>query len=438
MSQYVLLDSLNAAALVRSQPSLVQQLGLYAMNVRLFSRPLHVYAADTAEQMKEGKPNVGVYIDQEFSRQTLRSLLTTVLGRPVEVVPFQNISEMARCLKEWQSNAPVSGCSAQISWAAIVEQDASLAVDVFAKEYRRMAGRDPLPAPIDVQVGVSVNELEAGISMVVAPTNRVRRLGGGSAPPSPLNIAAISRADGTSLRELQALERPATSGVLATVLAILPPFVARLQAGSSDADADPKFPYPVVLTNDDRPSDRIRTALADGYLRAASPAATQPPCTAVAERIHRAFLFNAYLERPDDLPKKIGLGGQVISARGSTRGLADLFTSMKLNPDVGKWPEMLGLSDDRSVQCPAVPDEKYAEEKLYFSNASLTFQFRASTHLRNGALDAAAACLRKALGNNATPSCHRADRATYSFYYNPYFYYAAQQAAAPATASPSR
>jgi hypothetical protein len=43
-------------------------------------------------------------------------------------------------------------------------------------------------------------------------------------------------------------------------------------------------------------------------------------------------------------------------------------------------------------------------------------------------LNNAAACLREALLKAAGPSCHAADRSTYSFYYNPYFYYAVQQA----------
>ena len=47
---------------------------------------------------------------------------------------------------------------------------------------------------------------------------------------------------------------------------------------------------------------------------------------------------------------------------------------------------------------------------------------------RRVSLNNAAACLREALLKAAGPSCHAADRSTYSFYYNPYFYYAVQQA----------
>ena len=48
--------------------------------------------------------------------------------------------------------------------------------------------------------------------------------------------------------------------------------------------------------------------------------------------------------------------------------------------------------------------------------------------VRRQALGNAAVCLREALAKVAGPSCHASERSTYSFYYNPYFYYAVQQA----------
>jgi hypothetical protein len=434
---YILLDSPSLGVLMQKHRPLVERLGLYAMNLRLFTRPLHIFVNEAAAAATSSAPNVGVYADQEIAPLPLASLLQELLSKPVKVVPFQNVAEMARCLQQGEFEASYSKCPAKIGWAAIVEQDASLIVDVFDRQYQRLTGGQR-PKPLfaeGLQLGVRTGSGGLGIEMVISPASRVRNLEGRPlAASADARIATVPRADGRPLSDQVQSQKPST-GFLATVLSGLPTFVQKLYAAPEDAvtpvDAY-RYPYPVVLTNQAVPDERLRVALSDSYLRALG-GTTESPCGAVAERLHRAFLFNAYLEDPSNPSKKVSLSGELVTATGG-RGLGDLFSRLQLSSNPRDWPQTLGLSNPAGISCPALPNERFPEDRLFFANSNLAYQFRAKAHLDGGNLDAAGACLRRALGDSPVPTCHHAERSTYSFYYNPYFYFAVQQASSRGSA----
>ena len=62
----------------------VRDLRLRVMNLRLFTRPLHIFENEVASKQNPKAPNVGVYADQEIAASTLTPLLATVLERPVQ------------------------------------------------------------------------------------------------------------------------------------------------------------------------------------------------------------------------------------------------------------------------------------------------------------------------------------------------------------------
>jgi hypothetical protein len=428
---FVLLDSPALGNLLRRQADLVRNLGLRVMNLRLFTRPLHIFENEEASKQNPKAPNVGVYADQEIAASTLTPLLATVLERPVRAVPFQNIAEMARCLAQGQFAASSSQCPAQIAWAAIVEQDASLTVETFERAYREGAKRAPKPfAPAGLQLGIHVSAAGPGVEVIVAPSANIPALRS-TVPSSPagMSMAAVPRTNGPVLVEQQARENPPEpAGFLATLWARLPSVGTQALAASVDADsALLRHPYPIVLTNQDPTDNPLRGALSDSYLRVLNNSAIGSPCSAVAERLHRAYLFNAHLDDPSNASKRLSLGSELVLATGGARSLAELFSRLQLNPDLRQWPQDLAPAAGPPPACPSMPNERFPEDRLFFANANLAFQHRAVEHLRRGNLDGAAACLRKALAESATPNCHKAERSTYSIYYNPYFYFAVQQ-----------
>jgi hypothetical protein len=428
---FVLLDSPTLGNLLRRQPDLVRDLRLRVMNLRLFTRPLHIFENEEASKQNPKTPNVGVYADQEIAPSTLTSLLATVLGRPVRAVPFQNIAEMARCLAQGHYAASYSKCPAQIAWAAIVEQDASLTVEGFEQAYRDNANKRAPKSfvPDGLQLGIHVSGTGPGVEVIVAPPASVPTLR--STVPSfsaGASMAAVPRTDGPVLVEQQARETPrAPAGFLATLWAQLPSVGTPALAASDNVDGVLlRHPYPIVLTNQDPPDTQLRSALSDSYLRVLNNSAIGSPCSAVAERLHRAYLFNAHLDDPDDASKRLSLGSELVLATGG-RNLGGLFSRLQISPDLNQWPQNLGAAGAPPPVCPSMPNERFPEDRLFFANANLAFQHRAVEHLRRGNLDGAAACLRKALAESATPNCHKAERSTYSIYYNPYFYFAVQQ-----------
>ena len=428
---FVLLDSPALGNLLRRQADLVRDLRLRVMNLRLFTRPLHVFENEEASKQNPKAPNVGVYADQEISASTLTPLLATVLDRPARAVPFQNVAEMARCLAQGQFAASASQCPAQIAWAVIVEQDASLTVETFERAYRDSAKRPPKPfAPDGLQLGIHVSAAGPGVDVIVAPSATIPALR--SAVPSPsagVSMAAVPRTDGPVLVEQQARETPPEpGGFLATLWARLPSLGTPALAASGDTDGPLlRHPYPVVLTNQDAPDDTLRSALSDSYLRVLYNSAIASPCSAVAERLHRAYLFNAHLDDPADASKKLGLGSELVVATRGTRNLNELFGRLQLSTDLKQWPQSLAAAGGPAPACPTMPNERFPDVRLEFANGGLAFQYRAMEHLRRGNLDGAAACLRVALARSPVPDCHKAERSTYSIYYNPYFYFAVQQ-----------
>ena len=429
---FVLLDSPALGNLLRRQGDLVRDLRLRVMNLRLFTRPLHIFENEVASKQNPKAPNVGVYADQEIAASTLTPLLATVLERPVRAVPFQNIAEMARCLAQGQFAASSSQCPAQIAWAVIVEQDASLTVESFESAYQESAKRAPKPfAPDGLQLGIHVNAAGPGVEVIVAPSANIPALR--STVPSSsagVSMAAVPRTDGPVLVEQQGRETPpAPAGFLATLWARLPSLGTPALAASDDADGPLlRHPYPIVLTNQDAPDNQLRSALSDSYLRVLNNSAIATPCNAVAERLHRAYLFNAHLDDPDDASKRMSLGSELVLATGGTRSLTEQFKRLQLSPDLKQWPLNLPPAGGPPPACPIMPNERFPEVRLKFAaSAGLTSQYRALEHLRRGNLDGAAACLRMALAESAVPDCYKADRSTYSLYYNPYFYFAVQQ-----------
>ena len=436
---FVLLDSLALGKLVRLQADLVRDLRLRVMNLRLFTRPLHIFENEEASKQNPKAPNVGVYADQEIAASTLTPLLATVLERPVRAVPFQNIAEMARCLSQGQFAASSSQCPAQIAWAAIVEQDASLTVETFERAYRESAKRVPKHfAPDGLQLGVHVSAAGPGVEVIVAPSVNVPTLPSTvQASSAAVSMAAVPRTDGPVLVEQQARERPPEpAGFLATVWARLPSVGTPALAASPDADGVLlKHPYPIVLTNQDAPDNQLRSVLSDSYMRVLYNSAIGSPCSAVAERLHRAYLFNAHLDDPSDASKRMSLGSELVLATGGARSLTDLFSRLRLNQDIRQWPQELAAAGGPPAACPVIPNERFPDVRLKFANAAgLTSQDRAMEHLRRGNLDGAAACLRVALAESPVPNCYKADRSTYSLYYNPYFYFAVQQVTGGRTA----
>ncbi len=244
-------------------------------------------------------------------------------------------------------------------------------------------------------------------------------------------MAAVPRTDGPVLVEQQAREtQPEPAGFLATVWARLPSVGTPALAASPDADGVLlKHPYPIVLTNQDAPDDQLRSALSDSYLRVLYNSAIGSPCSAVAERLHRAYLFNAHPRRSNRRVEEAE--SRQRARRGQRRcgrSLTELFNRLQLSPDVKQWPQSLAAAGGPAPACPSIPNERFPEVRLEFANAAgLTSQYRAMEHLRRGNLDGAAACLRMALAESPVPDCHKADRSTYSIYYNPYFYFAVQQ-----------
>ncbi len=372
-----------------------------------------------------------MYADQEIAADTLKPLLSRVLKKPVEaieVVPFQNIAEMARCLAQGQFTASRSQCPLQISRAVIVEQDASLIVEDFERAYRGNADqRPPKPfAPDGVPPDIRVNA--AGL-LIVAPSANVPALRG-TVPSfsTGASMAAVPRTDGPVLVEQQARESTVEpSGFLATLMARLPSLTTQAYASSGNAETLIRYPYPIVLTNQDSPDDKLRSALSDSYLRVLYSSSIGSPCSAVAERLHRAYLFNAHLDDPTDTSKKLGLGSELVLATGGARRLTELFSRLQLSTDLKQWPQSVAAAGGPAPACPSMPNERFPDVRLEFANGGLAFQYRAMEHLRRGNLDGAAACLRVALARSPVPDCHKSERSTYSIYYNPYFYFAVQQ-----------
>ena len=428
----VLLDSPALGNLLRRQPDLVRDLRLRVMNLRLFTRPLRIFENEEASKQNPNSPNVGVYADQEIAAETLKPLLSRVLKRPVEaieVVPFQNIAEMARCLAQGQFTASRSRCPLQISWAAIVEQDASLTVEDFERAYGDNTNKRPPKSfvPDGLSPGIYVNA--SGLLIVPPPASVPALPSPGPSLSTGASMAAVPRTDGPVLVEQQARETPPEpAGYLATLWTRLPSVVTQAQAASPDADGVRlKHPYPIVLTNQDAPDSQLRSVLSDSYVRVLNNSAIGSPCSAVAERLHRAYLFNAHLDNPSDPSKRMGLGSELALATGRGRSLTELFNRLGLSPDIKQWPKNLAAAGGPPPACPVIPNERFPKVRLDFAGAGLTSQFRAMEHLRRGNLDGAAACLRVALAESAVPNCHKAERSTYSIYYNPYFYFAVQQ-----------
>ena len=212
--------------------------------------------------------------------------------------------------------------------------------------------------------------------------------------------------------------------------------VARLNAAESDELL--RYPFPVVLGTPGFPDAGVRAMIADSYLRALGMWQVSP-CTASAERLHRTYLLNAHLENPGDAPTRLGLGSALSVARGSAGGLEDVLRKLQLSTKANEWREALATPGASGAACVAASDrERYPEQRLFFANPNLIAQYRAMEHLRKASsqtgtdrrdsLGRAGVCLKEALDRVAGPSCHAAERSTYSFYYNPYLYYAVQQA----------
>jgi hypothetical protein len=185
------------------------------------------------------------------------------------------------------------------------------------------------------------------------------------------------------------------------------------------------------------PDTDLRALLSDSYLRALG-SWQMSPCTASAERLHRAYLLNAYLENPADPSTRLGLGSSLSVARGSAGGLDEVLKKLQLGTNPREWRDALSTPASAATCVAASTRERFPEERLFFANPNLISQYRAMEHLRKAgaetgterrdSLGRASACLREALERVAGPSCHAAERSTYSFYYNPYFYFAVQQA----------
>src|SRR6185436_5151732 len=100
---------------------------------------------------------------------------------------------------------------------------------------------------------------------------------------------------------------------------------------------------------------QLRGALSDSYLRALYNSAIGSPCSAVAERLHRAYLFNAHLDDPGDVSKQLSLGSELALTTRGDRRRAELFSRLQLNTDIKQWPQSLGPPR----ACPNIPNERF-------------------------------------------------------------------------------
>ncbi len=421
-----MIDGPSFRRLSAASPGVLAKSGIRPVNPRLFTRPLHIF--ETRDQQLQGgnAPTVGVYLDREVSAAAVTSAVAAVTGQPsVRLVPFNSVAELARCFERGSIATASSGCPGNLTWAAILEQDASTTVDGFRAEYQRLANRPATPlASLKLQPGVHGDNPDRLV--VVALSEDYPRLGGQAVSRS---LAAVPRGDGAALEaQLQRESRREQSwGASLWALVGVPVYAAEEVL---------KYPFPVVLGSEGFPDASIRSALSDSYLRVLGTWQASP-CTAAAERLHRAFLFNAYLENPADKSTQLGLGSELALSRSGD--VSGLLTQLQLGSDMREWRAAIGSALSSNAQCVAASArERFPEDRLFFANPNLVSQYRAMEHLRRASgtdgevrrqsLNSAAACLREALAKVAGPSCHAAERSTYSFYYNPYFYYAVHQA----------
>jgi hypothetical protein len=424
----VVIDGPSFRRMSATSPGLLEKAGVRPVNPRLFTRPLHIFQSADPKVLAGNAPSVGVYLDREVSAAAVTSAVAAVTGQPsVRLVPFNSIGELARCFERGAVAAANSGCPGNLTWAAILEQDVSTAVEGFRTEYQRLAGRPPMPLPIE-KLGPGVHGDNPDQLVLVALAQDYPGFGS-QAASGPL--AAVPRSDGASLETQLRQESRREQSWKETLFAYVT-FSATLSASSDML----RYPFPVVLGSPGLPDAAIRSALSDSYLRALG-AWQASPCTAAAERLHRAFLFNAYLANPADRGTQLGLGSELTIARSGD--LSGLLAQLKLSSDAREWRNAVNTALPAGGRCVAASgDERFPEDRVFFANPNLGSQYRAMEHLRRASseegdarrvsLNNAAACLREALLKAAGPSCHAADRSTYSFYYNPYFYYAVQQA----------
>jgi len=422
----VVIDGPSFRRLSATSPGLLSKSGIRPVNPRLFTRPLHIFETTDQKLQASNAPTVGVYLDREVSATAVTSAVAAVTGQPsVRLVPFNTVAELARCFERGSIAPSSSGCPGNLTWAAILEQDVSTTVDGFRTEYQRLAGRPPAQLAA-LKLGPGVHGDNPDQLVVVALAEDYPRLGQQAVSGS---IAAVPRGDGAALEAQLEQESRRDQGWGASLWALVGvPVYA--------AEEVLKHPFPVVLGSEGFPDASIRSALSDSYLRVLGTWQASP-CTAAAERLHRAFLFNAYLENPADKSTQLGLGSELAIARGGD--LSGLLAQLQLSGDAREWRAALSGALPTGAQCVAASArERFPEDRLFFANPNLVSQYRAMEHLRRASgtdgdarrlsLNNAAACLRDALAKVAGPSCHAAERSTYSFYYNPYFYYAVQQA----------
>jgi hypothetical protein len=426
----VILDGPAYRTLSRTSADVLAKSGLRPVNPRLFTRPLYIFETTDSALKGSKSPFVGVLLDREVSGAAIVAAVAAATGEPsVRIVAFNTAAELARCFERGSTDPANSRCPGTFGWAAFLEQDASTTLSSFQAAYAKAAGKPPVP--------LNVQKLRPGLygdnpdQLLLIAADRDFPQIGERRPDSTRALAAIPRVDGPALEDrlLQETRREQSWGASLWALVGVP---------VSAAEELPRYPFPVVLGSPGFPDPGVRALIADGYVRAAG-AWQVSPCTASAERLHRAYLLNAYLENPDDRSTRLGLGSALSVARGSAGGLDDVLRKLQLGANPSEWRDALATPAGSSATCVAATTrERFPEDRLFFANPNLVSQYRAMEHLRRAggetgterrdSLARAGACLREALSRVAGPSCHAAERSTYSFYYNPYFYFAVQQA----------
>lgn len=447
----VLVDRSAFIELSTTHGALMKALALRPMNVRLFARPLYVFQGPAEAAPGNDTRRVGVLRDPEIDASRVNAVAANVLNRPYgEPAIFQNVAELARCLKAGSTPIRDSRCPAIIGWAAVVERDASSVIDTFRRRFDDAPPKGPALRQVTVAAGPDVGELQSAGSndrnrqdFLLASENTFSGFGAAEARTPGRVLPAVLRPEGSPQ---QAAPQP--TGWIARLVRGAREWVEPTVYASQTGSQSPfREAFPLLLVSGTAATVQVRSALSDAYVRAlaetyisAPAASTLSPCSPAVERMHRAYVFNAYLDDPADSSKRVSLASGLVLNRPADEALRSLLsTALKLDGNAAAWPALLGAKADEESCRPATTPEKLPEARLLFANADLTLYHRATEHLRLAAassnpeqqrqsLAAAAACLKNTMLKTPVPSCFKVERSTYHVYYDPYFFFAAQQA----------
>ena len=253
----MVIDGPSFRRISATSPGLLVQERVSARSTRGSSRrPLHIFESADPKLQAGNAPTVGVYLDREVSAAAVTSAVAAVTGQPsVRLVPFNTIGELARCFERGSVAPSSSGCPGNLTWAAILEQDASTTVDGFRAEYQRLAGRPATPlATLKLGPGVHGDNPDQLVVVALAQDYpRSRRSGGfriaRSRRAAQRRRVARDAAPGRNPGASRA-GRKLSSG-------------ARRRATSKRSSDVLRHPFPVVLGSAGFPDATIRSALSD-------------------------------------------------------------------------------------------------------------------------------------------------------------------------------